>query len=414
MRRLNTVLMASLVALTLVSCSKKKDTDDSFKPRYNTNINCKIKMVGHYGNFEGIESEIVRFNEFYPNVELVYTMLNDYNNIISTSLSSDNSPDLFFTYPWMLDNNLYDEVFSYAEDLSDSNVDINLSTIREGLIYRDKDGSIPMVPIYTTTFGMLVNEDLFKKESLNIPKTYNELVSTCQAFKNKGYENPMMGHNSMIMYPMYFPHFCAGIKDNSDAVNKLNSLDSSAAEYMRPSLNLVKSFMDNGFIDLEECNALETDYEAVIARFFKGDVPMMLSSANTVSGTKKREPSDVFKYSFHPVPSTDKGGYFLNSVSLCFSVNKESENLDMANEFMRFILTTKELGNLSKIKRMITSAKDMSLDKMYASFEAVEPIYLANLGLKDDADKQVRKAGIKVATGEMTVDEAINNFGNFS
>ena len=150
-----------------------------------------------------------------------------------------------------------------------------------------------------------------------------------------------------------------------------------------------------------------------------GRIIMMLSSANTVSGTEKRESLDSFtknpfKYSFHPVPLTNKGGYFLNTVSLCFSVNKESKNLDMANEFMRFLLTTKELCNLSKIKRMITSAKDMSLDSMYASFESAEAIYLANLGLKDEPDKQVRKAGLKVASGEMTVDEAINNFGNFS
>lgn len=65
---------------------------------------------------------------------------------------------------------------------------------------------------------------------------------------------------------------------------------------------------------------------------------------------------------------------------------------------------------LARIKRVIVLYED----KMYASFEVAEPIYLANLGLKDGADKQVRKAGTKVATGEMTVDEAINNFGNFS
>lgn len=418
MKKLAGIIFGGLaIFLTLSSCN---NSNEVFKPKYDQNTSCKINMVGHYENFEAIESEFVRFNEYYPNVELTYTYLNNYNKLITTSLSSDNSPDLFFTYPWMISNNSYSEIFDYTEDLSKEELDIDLSTIRDGLIYKDNSNSISMVPIYITTYGMIVNEDLFEKESISIPKTYTELVSSCQSFKDKGYVNPMMGHNSMIMYPMYFPHFCSQIMDNQTAITKLNNLDSDAGELMRPSLNIVKDFMDHNFIDLTECNKLKNDYGAVIERFFQGDIPMMLSSANTVSGTEKRETTvdayrnNPFKYSFHPVPSTEEGGLFLNTVSLCFSVNKESKNLDMSNEFMRFLVRTSELQNMSKIKRMITSSKDMSLDTMYSSFGEVKAINLAEIGLNDAPDVQVRKAGIKVASKEMTIDEAISNFGNFS
>ena len=143
---------------------------------------------------------------------------------------------------------------------------------------------------------------------------------------------------------------------------------------------------------------------------------MMLASGQTLSGTEKREKQseaftqNPFKYSLKPIPSTNDGGIFLNSVNLCFSVNKNSKNLEMTNEFMRFLISNEELGNMSKIKRMMTPAKDMSLDEMYASFSDAKAIYISNLGLNDNADQKIRTAGSKVAQGKISVDDAINSW----
>ena len=32
------------------------------------------------------------------------------------------------------------------------------------------------MPVYTTTYGMLVNEEIFEKNKIAIPKTYDELI----------------------------------------------------------------------------------------------------------------------------------------------------------------------------------------------------------------------------------------------
>ena len=36
--------------------------------------------MGDYGNFEALEAEFDRFNEYYPNVSLSYVKLDDYKN----------------------------------------------------------------------------------------------------------------------------------------------------------------------------------------------------------------------------------------------------------------------------------------------------------------------------------------------
>ena len=411
MKKVFGILTASLLTFGLFACTNSKE----FKPNYDTKKEYHVSVAGHYKNFEAIEEEFVRFNKYYPNAILTYTYLDNYNKIISTSLNSEDAPDIFFTFPWMINDPSYSEIFNFTEDFSKNPGDIDISVIRDGLLSK-KDEEIPMVPIYVTTYGMMVNEDLFNKESITIPKTYNELITSCQAFKDKGYQNVMMGHNSMIMYPMYFPNVCSKIKDNKTAIQELNELKPEAGEYLRDSLNMISDFMSKGFINLDNCNELENDYDAVIKKFFEGDIPMMLASGQVVSGTEKRESqseaftSNPFKYSLRPIPSTDKGGIFLNSVNLCFSINKKSSNLDMANEFMRFIISDEELGNMSKIKRLMTPAKDMSLDRMYASFSEAEAIYISNLGLNDTADQKIRTVGSKVAQGKISIDDAINNW----
>ena len=46
--------------------------------------------------------------------------------------------------------------------------------------------------------------------------------------------------------------------------------------------------------------------------------------------------SAPFEYAFAPIPLTAEGGYYLDSPSVEFSVNKDCDNLAMTNEFMRF------------------------------------------------------------------------------
>ncbi|MBR0129927.1 MAG: carbohydrate ABC transporter substrate-binding protein [Firmicutes bacterium] len=423
-QKILSIMLAVCMLFTAAACGSTASApaEEGFKPALDKETAAVVDIAGHYSNFEALEDASNRFAEYYPNIQIKYTALDNYNKILATVMQGKDAPDIFFTFPWMMESADYESVFAMAEDLSDPQLGFDLSCIRSGLLSTDSEGHTPIVPIYTTTFGMLVNEDLFEKEKLEVPGSFSELIQVCEAFKNAGYKSPVMGYsnNNFLLYSLYYPHFCAGLAGNEEAVRALNEMQPSAAEYLRPSLELVADFMGRGFIDIDSCNALENDYNAVIMRFFEGDVPMMLGSASTVSGTEKRESQSEafsahpFKYRFYPVPSTDNGGYFLNTIALGFSVNKESADLAAANEFMRFLISTEELNNMAEIKRMVTPCKDMLLDDVYAPFGALDAERIINpslLGLQDAADLQARLAGLMVNYGKMSVDEAIAAFG---
>ena len=423
------VLLTLLMTFSLAACGPEKPNDkaqEGFKPSMDTSVSYNITIAGGYDNFEALEVEFDRFSEYYPNVEMVYTKVDDYSNMIGTVLNGNDAPDIYVNYSWMYGRDQYKDSIDHAENLADPSLGLNLDCIRSNIILNTDDGSLPMVPVFSNTYGMLVNNMLFEKEGLKVPTTYKELIEVCNSFREKGYENPLMGFTQKETTSIYtlisYPYFCKTVTDDAKAVEELNSLESSAGEYMRPTLEMISQFMNENCVDTASCDEIENNYDAVILRFFEGDVPMMACSGDTVSGTKKRESrsdafiANPFSYTFAPIPMFDEGAVFLDMSNLQFSVNKDSSNLDMANEFMRFLITSGELSEMAQNKGLMSPTKDLSFNNMYAAFGAVPESRIVSpeeIGLTDDAVIQLRMAVYGVGRGELTIDEAIAGYGSF-
>ena len=431
MKKITLAILMALLALCLVACNSQKPESsaskaEGFQPSLDKTTACQINVAGSYSNFEALEAEFDRFNEYYPNVELTYTKVDNYNNIIGTVLEGSHAPDIYFSYSWMYGREPYAGAIAHAENLADPALNLDLDCIRPNIILKTDDGTLPMVPVFSTTYGMLVNKDLFEKEGLSVPATYEELVSVCNAFREKGYKSPIMGFSAAETTSLFnlavYPLFCGTVANDAEAVKKLNALDPSAGEYMRPALKKAARFLSDCSVDLGACAGIENNYDAVILRFFEGDVPMMICSGDAVSGTKKRESqseafaANPFTYAFMPIPLSDEGAYFLDMPNLQFSVNKDSSNLAMANEFMRFLVTSRELNEMAQNKGLVSPTKDLSFNSMYAAFGDIPESRVLSpevFGLTDDAVFQFRMAVYGVGTGTMTIDEAIANYGKF-
>lgn len=418
------IVTAFLTMALLASCGtpSSKSEPDVFTPALDTSTPCSISVVGDYKNFPALEKEFDKFRNYYKDVKFSYTKVDNYADTIGTVLEGADAPNIFFSYAgWMGGDEKYNTAISHMEDLSAASLKINLNCIRPGLLNRDSStGKVLMVPIFSRTFGALVNESLFKKEGIAIPSTWNELLTATESFRAKGYKNPMMGYSkeasNSLMYTIAYPAFVAALAPNPDALAKANNLDPSAGEYMRDALTKVKTLIDGKAIDLAECDGISDNYNAVIMRFFEGDVPMMICHGDTASGTSSREPDPKpFDYSFAPIPMTDKGGYFIDSPSIQFSVNKSCKNLDMTNEFMRFLVRNDELNAMAAEKRLVTTTKEISFDSIYAPFGKIpaERTFAPEaLGVKDPIAKQIRVAAYKVGKNELSIDQAIAQYGS--
>ena len=428
MKKLLCIILIACALVSLTACGSKPQEKAAagFKPALDTKTQCRITVAGSYDNFEALEMAFDSFNEIYPDVQLSYVKLDDYNNMLGTVLKGNDKPNIFFSHSWMIGNEQYDPVFDEMEDLSAAGLGLDLDCIRPGLINRDAQNRVLMAPVFSRTYGMLVNNDLFEKEGLSVPTTWKALMDVCEAFRSRGYASPMMGYtltaSSSFMNTVAYPMFIATLAGNPEALALANKLDPAGGEYMRPALEAVEQLVQKGCIDPGECDKIEDNYTQVILRFFEGDVPMMVCIADTVSGTKKRESQSEaftkspFNYSFVPIPLTEDGGYFIDSPSVEFSVNKDCENLDMTNEFMRFLITNEQLNRMASVKRLLTPTTDLSLDSVYAPFSQVPADRIISpeaLGIMDPLTVQIRTAAFQVGRGEITVDEAVAKYGSF-
>ena len=428
MRKMLCVVLAALFAVIPTACFSRAQAESAgvFQPRLDPDASCQITVVGSYSNFEALETEFDRFNEFYPDVELTYVKPDDYNNLLGTILESSNAPNIFFSYQWMCGNEKYQKVCDHMEDLSDPQLGLDLECLRTGLLNLDAEGHLLMVPIFARNYGMLVNSDLFAKEGLQVPATWEELLAVCKAFRDKGYASPMMGYSASssgcLMNILIYPEVVAALEKNPEALRAANEMDPSAGEYMRPGLEAMMQLIGNGYINLEKCGEISDNYTQVILRFFEGDVPMMICSGDTVSGTGKRESQSEafskapFTYYFTPIPLSQAGGYFIDSPSIQFSVNKTCNDLDMTNEFMRFLITRQELNKMASSKRLVTPTTDLAFDAVYAPFSQVpaERVLCPEMiGITDSLATQVRNAAYQVGIGAVTIDEAVSQYGSF-
>ena len=429
MKKVMCVFLSIVLILGMSACGAEKQEEtvqEGFKPSMDTSVKASIKIAGGYDNFEALEAEFDRFNEYYPNVELVYTKVDDYNNVIGTVLSGNDAPDIYVNYSWMYGRDQYKASIDYAENLADPELGLSLDAIRSNILLNTDDGTLPMVPVFSNTYGMLVNQSIFEKEGLSVPATYDELIKVCDTLRDKGYDNPLMGFSkeetTSIFTLTIYPFFCGTVAEDKEAVEKLNSLDASAGEYIRPSLEKITEFLEDTRVNIDDCDKIEDNYDAVILRFFEGDVPMMACSGDTVSGTKKRESrseafsANPFKYTFVPIPMSNDGAAFLDMSNLQFSVNKESSNLDVSNEFMRFLITSEELNEMAQNKGLMSPTKDLSFNSMYAAFGDIPESQILSpeeIGLTDDAVIQLRQAVYKVGKGEMNIDDAVAGYGSY-
>ena len=427
MKRLLCTILAALLVIVPTTWGSRVRAESAgiFQPRLDTDTSCEITVIGSYSNFEALEAEFESFNEIYPNVELTYLKPDDYNNLLGTVLESKNPPNIFFSFPWMYGSEKDLTAFEHMEDLSDPQLGLDLECIRPNLLRSDAGGQLLTIPVFTRNYGMLVNNDLFEKEGLQVPNTWSELLAVCEAFLSKGYTSPMMGYSadpsSCLMSILVYPEVVAALADNPEMLRAANEMDPSAGACMRQSLESMMQLIGNGYINLDKCNEIGDNYTEVILRFFEGDVPMMICMADTVSGTAKRESQSEafskspFTYSFAPIPLSEAGGYFIDSPSVEFSVNKTCDNLDMTNELMRFLISREELNKMALVKRLVTPTTDLSFSAVYEPFGRVPAervLCPEKIGITDPLFVQVRNAAYLVGSGALTIDEAVSQYGS--
>ena len=419
--RFTGTVLAIGVAASMVLCgctgsgtTEKESSAEGFTPRLDTEAEVSLNVVGSYSNFEALEQVIADFNEYYPNVEITYEEMTSFgDSILSRCASGSNVDIIFFAQEWYDGMEELEE--NYLEDLDEA--DIDLSAVTEEVLAQDNvDGKQYFVPIYLFGAGLIVNTDLLEEYGIDMPTTYDEFLEACEAFSEAGIA-PILAHEDI-----------RGVFFWSNVYDNIYSADNS--EEIVADLNEGKDtygIFDSCYEDYQELLAsgyfnaasdeVEDTYESSILRFLEGDIPFLVGTSDTISGVKKREAkSDTytdnpFNYTFILTPTKSGENYMAVSANRV-AVFKGSENLDYANEFLRFLVTGEELATMSNVKGMPTTGADTGDSRFTYLEEQTEgkTIYYSESGLNIQTCAAIRWSAYQIPEGEEEASEFFEDY----
>lgn len=371
------IQLFTTAAICCTGCSamstsvKESNSSENFAPKLDTRKSVTLKVSGFLGNFEALDQIVNEFNEYYPDVTITY----ESNGADQLAEYMQNNPDvdIFMTSDQNIRYKDQPEKYvgDYCIDLSKE--DLDLSGIDESYLNNcTVDDKLYSIPLGQNVTGLAVNESLLEKEGLSVPEDYESFMSVLQSLKDKGYV-PLQGASSSIGYYLIDGMVMSMLGSDEKLMNGLKTKDEATVSAVAKAIETLDVLKEKGYFE-EETDAEYPDdnYDGAIMNFFEGNVPFWVCSSENFSGTKKRETkseaftADPFTYSFIRVPLSEDGVYAYSEAWNGFSVNKNSENLDYAIEFMRYLAREEVLSEMAELKGIPGATKNSS-DERYAT-----------------------------------------------
>ena len=130
---------------------------------------------------------LAEYKKIAPDVTIKFQPVNppDYNATLRVQLESGTGPDLMYARSYAPGLALLEEGYfadcSNIPGLKDNFTAANLAP------WQAPDGRMFAVPFAAVSHAVYYNKDIFAKENLQVPQTWDEFIKVCETLKSKGY-----------------------------------------------------------------------------------------------------------------------------------------------------------------------------------------------------------------------------------
>lgn len=136
---------------------------------------------------EQMNNLLASYKEVAPNVTIEFQPTNppDYNATLRLQLDSGTGPDLMYARSYATGLELFEA--GYFADCSDIPGLMDNFTASNLAPWQTPDGKMFAVPFAAVSHAVYYNKDIFAKEGLTVPSTWEEFLTLCETLKSKGY-----------------------------------------------------------------------------------------------------------------------------------------------------------------------------------------------------------------------------------
>ncbi len=283
--------------------------------------------------------ELVKsFEESHPGVKVeVQHAPNDTETLLKARFNSDDIPDLFAVQTGTQAKAYYDFAYDWTND-----ADV-LSKFDEAAINTGKDaeGNVKSLPWTYENMGLIYNKTLFEKAGITeLPATVSQLEEACEKLDAAGITAFALAAKETWVLGQLATHF---LMDKSlDASGTVAALNDGSLTYdTAPNYKNLFKVLDLA-VKYGPDKPLEIDWETSENKLANGEAAI-IHMGDWCQATLDEFNADA-DLGFLPCPVSDNSDdtTLLSSVSWTYIVNKDSANLDLAKEYLEFILTSEE------------------------------------------------------------------------
>lgn len=410
------ILILILSATFIISCEgDKKDSSGKVT----------IKFFHRWPNEPRksfFDKMIAEFEKENPNVKInVDYVLNDsYKEKIRILVANKDLPDIFtswsdsFAENIVSSENIMDlsDIYKNDKEWSDNILE---SQIR-AFSFNDK---IYGVPLTIDGKAFFYNKEAFRKNGIEVPKTYEELIAALKKLKAAGYKSPII---EGLSAPWTISHYLGTIFQRllDEKVMKAD-FKTETAEFTDPAyIRGLKIFKE--FSDLMGPTATAIDHEAARNMFISGEVPVMYLQFAEIIYVANPTTSEAIEFGFFDFPPI-KGGKGnpkdLTGAPEGFMLSKNAKK--EAVDFLKFLTSkeqayqfTKDCGQLNAVKGGVdegnSTAQNIEAYKIILEAENTTPWFdnAVNIKIADIFMRGSQSIAIGAETPEQVIQKVQN------
>ncbi|PNV61947.1 hypothetical protein C0033_11940 [Clostridium sp. chh4-2] len=301
----------------------------------------KLEYYSHKSETEAIKAMdliIEAYEKEHPNVEITQTSVPDAKTVLLTRIASNDMPDIVSfstsaTYDQLFEDGLLTDIT--GQDFLDN---INPTAIEMAKY----DGKLYRLPIALSSWGIYANKDMFDQNNIELPATYDELMSACEKLQAAGITPFINEDKETYMIGQRMERMVGIINNDSDTeFRKIAAGEMSAADS-----ETLKTYA-KGILDMKKYGApdsLGVDHQSAIADFVNGKGAMYVFVTSGLVSMKSSNPD----MNIAMIPYPDPAGVNKKvpiSIDTNFAVFTSCKHPEEALDFLRFLSTT-EAGQI--------------------------------------------------------------------
>ncbi|WP_440897588.1 ABC transporter substrate-binding protein [Amphibacillus sp. Q70] len=174
------ILLLSLI-LIISGCGNSEETGEANSSTGENEV--IIEFFDMKTETQGIMSELIeKFEDENPDIKIEHNVVPDAPQVLSSRIASDDTPEIFSDWP-----NAAWTVKAEGGIILELTGDEYLNNIQEEARESfEVDGKEYTVPLAYNTVGVVYNKDIFNELELEIPKTYDELITIAEKIQEEG------------------------------------------------------------------------------------------------------------------------------------------------------------------------------------------------------------------------------------